>query len=138
MFKLYLKVMKALSDRTRVTMVKLLQNREMCVCELQAALKLAQPSVSKQLKVLEEAGLVESRKEGQWVNYRLSDGSESIYARHLQAVLRDWLNDDREIKTIVRQAARLNRVEISGRCQPRPAPKIKPGIPSGPSRHKDA
>ncbi|MDA8159132.1 MAG: ArsR family transcriptional regulator, partial [Desulfobacteraceae bacterium] len=37
--------MKALSDRTRVTMVKLLQNREMCVCELQAALKLAQPTV---------------------------------------------------------------------------------------------
>ena len=115
MFKLYLKVMKALSDRTRVTIVKLLQQREMCVCELQAALKLAQPTVSKQLKVLEEAGLVESQKEGLWVNYRLTDGSDSIYARHLQAMLREWLNDDRELKKLLNRAASLNRAELTAK-----------------------
>lgn len=117
MLKIYLKVMKALSDRTRVMILKMLQNREMCVCELQAALGLAQPTVSKQLKALEEAGLVESRKEGLWVNYRLTDGADSPYARHLQAVLRDWLNDDRDIQKIVQQAATLDRCEISSRCR---------------------
>ena len=117
MLKIYLKVMKALSDRTRVMILKMLQSREMCVCELQAALGLAQPTVSKQLKALEEAGLVESRKEGLWVNYRLTDGADSPYASHMQAVLCDWLNDDRDIQKIVQQAATLDRCEISSRCR---------------------
>jgi len=117
MLKIYLKVMKALSDRTRVKIIKMLQARELCVCELQAALELAQPSVSKHLKVLEEAGLVESRKEGLWVNYRLPATAESIYAGHLQATLREWLNDDQDIRKIVQQARTLDRCEISGRCR---------------------
>ena len=50
----------------------------MCVCELQAALGIAQPTVSSHLKVLEEAGLVESAKEGQWVNYSLAAGDMSF------------------------------------------------------------
>ena len=55
--KKFIKVMKALSDPNRVKMVKLLQHKEMCVCEIQAALGLAQSTVSKHLKILEEAGL---------------------------------------------------------------------------------
>ncbi|MDJ0819926.1 MAG: metalloregulator ArsR/SmtB family transcription factor, partial [Desulfobacterales bacterium] len=56
--KSFLKVMKALSDPNRVKIVKLLQQKEMCVCELQGALEIAQPTVSKHLKILEESGLV--------------------------------------------------------------------------------
>lgn len=117
MLKTYLKVMKALSDRNRVKIIKMLQRREMCVCELQAALQLAQPSVSKHLRILEEAGLVENRKDGLWVNYRLSDSAESIYADHMSNILREWLNDDREIKTIMQQAEAADRCEITGRCR---------------------
>ena len=58
--KSFVKVMKALSDPNRVKIIKLLQLKYMCVCELQGALKLAQPTVSKHLKILEEAGLVDS------------------------------------------------------------------------------
>ena len=57
-------VMKALADANRVKIVKLLQHRTMCVCELQGVLGLAQPTVSKHLKILEEAGLVVSSKDG--------------------------------------------------------------------------
>lgn len=117
MLKNYLKVMKALSDRSRVKIIKMLQAREMCVCELQTALELAQPSVSKHLRVLEEAGLVESRKAGMWVNYRLADTADSIYACHLQSILREWLNDDKEIKKIVQLASTVDRCEVSGRCR---------------------
>lgn len=117
MLKIYLKVVKALSDRSRVKIIKMLQVREMCVCELQAALELAQPSVSKHLRILEEAGLVESRKEGMWVNYRLADSADSIYAGHMQSVLRDWLNDDQEIQRIVQQASHMDRCTIAGRCR---------------------
>jgi DNA-binding transcriptional ArsR family regulator len=61
--------LKALADANRVKIVKLLQHRTMCVCELQGALGLAHPTVSKHLKILEEAGLVVSSKDGLWVNY---------------------------------------------------------------------
>jgi ArsR family transcriptional regulator len=53
----FIKVMKALSDPNRVKLLKLLQKREMCVCEIQAALGISQPTVSKHLKILEGAGL---------------------------------------------------------------------------------
>ncbi len=66
--KSFLKVMKALSDPNRVKIIKLLQQKEMCVCDLQGALEIAQPTVSKHLKILEESGLVNFRKEGLWVN----------------------------------------------------------------------
>ncbi|MDW7774441.1 MAG: metalloregulator ArsR/SmtB family transcription factor [Desulfobulbaceae bacterium] len=118
MLKTYLKVMKALSDRNRVKIIKMLQGREMCVCEMRAALELAQPSVSKHLKILEEAGLVESRKEGLWVNYRVPEKADSIYAGHMQTALREWLNKDPEIEKIVQLAGGLDRCEISGSCRP--------------------
>lgn len=117
MLKTYLKVMKAVSDPSRVKIIKMLENREMCVCELQAALKITQPSVSKHLRILEEAGLVENRKEGLWVNYRLSESAESLYADHMLATLKEWLNDDREIKDIMQQAKDADRCEITGRCR---------------------
>jgi ArsR family transcriptional regulator len=65
----FIKVMKALSDPNRVKIVKMLQHKLMCVCELQEALQIAQSSVSKHLKILEEAGLVDYKKDGLWVNY---------------------------------------------------------------------
>ena len=62
--KTFVKVMKALSDPNRIKIVKLLQQKVMCVCELRAALKISQPSVSKHLKILEDAGLVDYQKDG--------------------------------------------------------------------------
>lgn len=116
MLKSYLKVMKALADGNRVKIIKMLQVREMCVCELRAALNLAQPSVSKHLRILEEAGLVERRKDGPWVNYRLPADSDSIFAGQMQVMVRQWLNDDEDITHLMRQAAILDRCDIAGRC----------------------
>ena len=61
--KTFLKVMKALSDPNRVKIIKLLEQKKMCVCELQGAIGIAQPTVSKHLRILEEAGLVDIRQE---------------------------------------------------------------------------
>jgi ArsR family transcriptional regulator len=116
MLKIYLKVMKALADGNRVKIIKLLQVRELCVCELRAALGLAQPSVSKHLRILEEAGLVERRKDGPWVNYRLPSAADSMYASQMQVIIRQWLNDDQEIHHLMQQAAIIDRCEISNRC----------------------
>jgi len=94
----FIRVMKALADPNRVKILKMLQHRVMCVCEIQAALGLAQPSVSKHLQVLAEAGLVTSEKDGLWVNYRLADGGKSPYAATLLGNLRHWLQQDSEIE----------------------------------------
>ena len=61
--------------------------------------------------------LVDSRKEGMWVNYRLADSADSVYAGHMQSILRDWLNDDQEIQKIVQQASHMDRCAIAGRCR---------------------
>lgn len=105
----FIKVMKALSDPNRVKVLKLLQHRVMCVCELQAALDIAQPTVSKHLKILEDAGLVFCEKDGLWVNYGLGDGSRSPYAATLLGNLRHWLANDPDIKKFDAILPQLNR-----------------------------
>ncbi len=108
----FIRVMKALSDPCRVKIVKMLQRKRMCVCELQEALKISQSSVSKHLKLLEEAGLVNSSKEGLWVNYYLSDGGKSPYASSLMGNLRHWLEDEPEIRQLVKRLPGIRREDI--------------------------
>ena len=110
--KSFLKVMKALSDPNRVKIIKLLQQKMMCVCELRGALKIAQPTVSKHLKILEEAGLVEYAKDGLWVNYFLADGSASPYAASVLGNLKHWLEEDPEIADLVKKVPLLHREEL--------------------------
>jgi ArsR family transcriptional regulator len=64
---------KALADETRLRILKLLEVREMCVCEVMVALDLTQPTASHHLGLLENAGLVKSRKEGKWVFYKVAN-----------------------------------------------------------------
>jgi len=110
--KEFIKVTKALSDPNRIKIIKLLQQKMMCVCELQAALRIAQPTVSKHLRILEEAGLVDFKKEGLWVNYFLADGKRSPYAASLLGNLRHWLADDPEIVELSKTALFLSRDEL--------------------------
>jgi ArsR family transcriptional regulator len=110
----FIAVMKALSDPNRVKIVKLLQRRVLCVCEIHEALGLAQSNASKHLRILEETGLVVSSKEGQWVNYRLSDGARSPYAASLLGNLRHWLEDDAVIAALVDRLPEINRETICG------------------------
>ena len=108
----FVKVMKALSDPSRVKVVKALEVRELCVCELRAVLGLAQPTVSKHLKVLEEAGLVASRKEGQWVHYRLAP--TSVYAETMLENLSGWLWKDPAVQEVLAQLPSVDRHALCG------------------------
>jgi len=113
--KNFIRVMKALSDTNRVKIVKMLQHKKMCVCEIQAALRIAQPTVSKHLKALEDAGIVEFDKDGLWVNYHLTDGSNSPYAASLLGNLMHWLEDEPEVAEIIRKLPSIRREEICGK-----------------------
>ncbi len=113
--KSFLKVMKALSDPSRVKIMKMLQRRVMCVCEIQAALEIAQSTASKHLKILEDAGLITYQKERLWVNYALADGNQSPFAASLIGNLKHWLEDDPEVKKLLDLLPGINRENICGK-----------------------
>ena len=69
----FLALAKALSDESRVRVLCALRGRELCVCQIIQLLGLAPSTVSKHMSILWQAGLVEGRKEGRWVYYRLAD-----------------------------------------------------------------
>ncbi len=104
--------MKALSDPSRVKIVKALGKKDLCVCELTALLGLAQPTVSKHLRILEDAGLVTSWRDGTWVNYRLAAGDETPYARAMLDLLHGWLDDDPEIAAVVTKVDETDRRQL--------------------------
>ncbi len=104
--------MKALSDPSRVKIMKMLQKRMMCVCEIQAALQVAQSTASKHLQILEDAGLITSKKEGLWMNYMVADGNESPYAASLIGSLKHWLDRDAEVQGLIGRLPDINRETI--------------------------
>ncbi|MFH2054342.1 MAG: metalloregulator ArsR/SmtB family transcription factor [bacterium] len=87
------KALRALGDENRLRAVLALQKRELCVCQIVELLQLAHSTVSKHMSVLRQAGLVESRKSGRWVYYRLREGgfcglSESVLSEILSTATR--------------------------------------------------
>ena len=98
--KSFIRVMKALSDSSRVRVLKLLQAGDLCVCEIQKVLELAQSTTSKHMKILEDAGLVDRKRQGAWIIYSLSEGSESEYAAVMLSNLSRWLENDQKLKTM--------------------------------------
>ncbi len=94
--KRLIKALKAVSDPSRFKILKLLQQKSWCVCEITRVLGLAQPSVSRHLKQLEEAGLVVATRSGQRMDYALAEPEEAEVAELLQLVSR-WAEDDPEV-----------------------------------------
>jgi len=110
--KNHLKVFKALSDKNRLRIMKMLEARAMCVCEITAVLNLAPSTVSKHLSLLHEAELIEDRKEGKWVNYSLPSKSPIPVVSEMLKILRRSLRDNHEILADREKAKKVNRVEL--------------------------
>lgn len=72
---------RALSDETRLRILKLLECGELCVCDIVAALDIIQPKVSFHLGVLKDAGLIKDRKQGRWIHYSI--GVSDMFKRFL-------------------------------------------------------
>ena len=66
-------VFKALSDETRISILSLMRDTEICVCDIAETLQMTQPNISFHVSLLKEAGLVKDRKNGRWVHYSLDD-----------------------------------------------------------------
>ena len=108
----HLKIFKALSDKNRLRIVKMLEEKPMCVCEITAVLKLAPSTVSKHLSLLHGAELIEDRKDGKWVNYSLSRKSQIPFVSEVLKLLRRSLKDDSAVLTDMKKAAKVSRIEL--------------------------
>jgi ArsR family transcriptional regulator len=80
------RLFRALSDATRVRIVALLTHGELCVCHIESALDLAQPTVSRHMGVLRSAGVVTPRREGSWIYYGLADQADEECRMVLAAI----------------------------------------------------
>ncbi len=78
-----LRIMKALADENRLRILKLIEYRPLCVCELQVVLDIVQSAVSRHLKILEDAGLIARRRAGVWVEFYIDAEGRSPHAREI-------------------------------------------------------
>lgn len=88
---------RALADRTRLRMLNLLGEDEVCVCFLVEILQTNQPNISRHLAYLKRAGIVSSRREGKWMHYRIVEPSDA-YAANTLAAVRTWLANDKAMQ----------------------------------------
>ena len=114
---------RALADRTRLRLLNLMGEDEICVCFLVEGLKMNQPKISRHLAYLRRARLVAARREGKWMHYRVAEPPDEHAARIFREV-REWLRQDAEMQ---RDRARLIKlccapqVPVQLKGAPRPA-----------------
>ena len=77
---------KALADRTRLRLISLIGDSEVCVCFLVVILRTSQPKISRHLAYLRRAGIVAARREGKWMHYRLAEPPDEHAARIFREV----------------------------------------------------
>ena len=92
------RLFRALGDETRLRIVGLLAHGELCVCHVEQALDLSQPNASRQLGILRAAGVVDSRRDGTWVYYRIAAQEHEAVQRVL-AILTESLAARRTLRS---------------------------------------
>jgi ArsR family transcriptional regulator len=107
----------ALADRTRLRLLSLIGEDEVCVCFFVEVLKTNQPKISRHLAYLRRANLVSARRQGKWMHYRITPPTES-HARRIFEQVRAWLREDPDMQ---KDRARLTSIC----CSPRPPVQIQ-------------
>ncbi len=102
-------VFKALSDPNRIRIIKMLESRELCVCEVREVLELSTSTVSKHLSILRDAGLITDSKHGKWVNFRLNEKSETSFIRSQLELVKRSFSDDDQVAADKRKLLKVDR-----------------------------
>jgi ArsR family transcriptional regulator len=95
-------IFKALGDPIRLRILALLSQAELCVCHIESALDLPQPTVSRHLAILRNAGVVGTRRQGTWIFYRVAQQEDPVSRRQLRGLLQS-LRSDKATKEQVRR-----------------------------------
>lgn len=109
MLKKYEKLYKALSDKSRLRILKMLQVKPLCVCEITSLLNLAISTVSKHLSILKNSGLIVDEKDGKWVNYKLNNDTKDNIVLNILLFIRLSLNNDEIIVSDRERALKIDR-----------------------------
>lgn len=107
------RLFRALGDETRLRVVALLAHGELCVCHIEEALQLSQPTASRQLGVLRSAGIVQRRREGAWVRYALAEQDDAECERMLVTLVRGFGKRD----VLRRDVERLVKIRGPASCR---------------------
>lgn len=99
-------ILKLLGDKTRLTMVKMLESNDYCVCEFVAIFQMSQPAISQHLRKLKDAGVVKETRRGQWIIYSVNKNSD--YYPLVENVLQHLPNQDNKLKELEEQGLRIS------------------------------
>ncbi len=105
---------KALSDPNRIRILKMLEFKPLCVCEITAILNLAVSTVSKHLSILRQAGFLIDEKQGKWVEYRLNNSTSGSNVDQMLALMKQWLAKDSIICLDAEKVKTVDRNLICG------------------------
>ena len=110
-------IFKALSDETRLRILKLLEQGELCVCDIVAAFDMIQPKVSFHLAVLKAAGLLKDRREGKWMHYKIDDSDlfkRLLVLSVMERIPENTMKDDRKrLAEFLRSKARVIPLNVA-------------------------
>jgi ArsR family transcriptional regulator, arsenate/arsenite/antimonite-responsive transcriptional repressor len=109
-----IKIFKALSDTNRLRILKMLEIRPLCVCEIREVLQLATSTVSKHLSILRDADLIVDDKQGKWVNYSLNSNANQNYVNQLIPSIGEWLKTDEVIRGDADKVKTVDRNQVCG------------------------
>lgn len=109
------KLFKALSDPNRLRILKMLQTKSLCVCEITAVINLATSTVSKHLSILRDTGFIIEEKEGKWVNYMINPQPADQRISSVLSTLDFWISDDSQIISDKQKIRTVDRNEVCSR-----------------------
>jgi DNA-binding transcriptional ArsR family regulator len=109
-------VAKAMADENRVRVMAFLGGGELCLCQIIEMLGLAPSTVSKHMAVLHQAGLIETRKEGRWIYYRLADGGASPCVRGTIEWVQTCLAKDVQIRKDAKRVRAVKKADLADLC----------------------
>jgi ArsR family transcriptional regulator, arsenate/arsenite/antimonite-responsive transcriptional repressor len=98
-------VLKLLGDKTRLTMMKILDFHDCCVCEFVEIFKMSQPSISQHLRKLRDVGLVKEERRGQWIFYSMN--KENRYYEFIQPLLEQLPSQNYQIEQLEKDGKRI-------------------------------
>ena len=109
------KIFKSLSDPNRLRILKMLQTKSLCVCEITDILRLATSTVSKHLSILKAAGFIIEEKDGKWVNYLINPRPSDARISSIISTLDFWISDEKVITNDKQRVQKVDRLEVCSR-----------------------
>jgi ArsR family transcriptional regulator, arsenate/arsenite/antimonite-responsive transcriptional repressor len=109
------KLFKSLSDPNRLRILKMLQVKPLCVCEITDVLQLATSTVSKHLSILRETGFIIEEKDGKWVNYMINPRPDDPRISSVISTLDFWIADQKIVNEDKAKVIRVDRYSVCSR-----------------------